>query len=201
VETLVLLARHGETDWNAARRWQGHADPPLNERGREQARSLAALLAGRSVSTIYSSDLQRASETAGIVAESLGLPVRLDERLREVDVGEWSGLTTVEIEERFPGALARRRDGGSGWELGESYEAMGERVKAALLAIAGAHPDEIVLAVTHVGPVRMMRRLAGLQGEEWQRVANCDLDELAVRGGRIRWLDSTRGGLHEQVQG
>ena len=201
METLVLLARHGETDWNAERRWQGHADPPLNERGREQARSLAALLARRSVSTIYSSDLQRASETAGVVAESLGLPVQLDERLREVDVGEWSGLTTVEVEERFPGALARRRDGGSGWELGESYEAMGERVWAAVLAIAEAHPDEIVLAVTHVGPVRMMRRLAGLQGEEWQRVANCDLDELAVRGGRIRWLDSTRGGLHEQVQG
>jgi broad specificity phosphatase PhoE len=201
VETRILLVRHGETDWNAERRWQGHADPPLNELGREQARSLAALLAGRSISAVYSSDLQRASETARIVAGSLALPVLLRERLREVDVGEWSGLTTTEIEERFPGALERRRAGGNGWELGESYEAMGERIEAALLAVAATHRAETVLAVTHGGPVRMMRRLSGVQGEEWQRVANCDVDELAVRDGRIRWLDSTRGGLHQQVQG
>ena len=201
MDTRILLARHGETDWNAERRWQGHADPPLNELGREQARSLAALLAGRPVSAVYSSDLHRASETASIAAEPLGLPVLVDERLREVDVGEWSGLTTAEIEERFPGAVERRRAGGNGWELGESYEAMGERIEAALLAIAGAHPGETVLVVTHGGPVRMMRRLTGVRGEEWQRVANCDVDELAVLDGRIRWLDSTRGGLHQQVQG
>jgi broad specificity phosphatase PhoE len=201
VETRILLARHGETDWNAERRWQGHADPPLNELGREQGRALGALLAGRSISAVYGSDLQRARETAEIVAVSLGLPVLIEEQLREVDVGEWSGLTTAEIEERFPGALERRRAGGNGWERGESFEAMGERIEAALLAIAAAHPGETVLAVTHGGPVRMMRQLTGVRGEEWQRVANCDADELAVLDGRIRWLDSTRGGLHQQIQG
>ena len=201
MDTRILLARHGETDWNAERRWQGHADPPLNELGREQARSLGAALAGRAIAAVYSSDLQRASETARIAAEPLGLPVRLEERLREVDVGEWSGLTTAEIEERFPGAVERRRAGGNGWELGESYEAMGERIEAGLLAIAAERPGQTVLVVTHGGPVRMMRRLTGVRGEEWQRVANCDVDELAVLEGRIRWLDSTRGGLHQQVQG
>jgi broad specificity phosphatase PhoE len=200
METRLLLARHGETDWNAERRWQGHADPPLNELGRSQARALGAALAGRGVTAVYSSDLARAAETARIVADALALPVELRDSLREVDVGEWSGLTTAEIEERFPGAVERRRAGGNGWEHGEDYDAMGERIGAALAAIAAAHPGETVLVVTHGGPIRMTRRRAGMGGEELPRIGNCDVDEIAVRDGRTRWLDSTRGGLHQQVQ-
>jgi broad specificity phosphatase PhoE len=201
VATTLLLARHAETDWNLDRRWQGHADPPLNETGRAQAESLGLLLAKRKLEAVYSSDLARARETAELLARRFGLAVRLDARLREVDVGEWSGLTTAEAETRFPAGAERRRAGGLAWEQGETYEAMGARVEEVLLEIAAAHPGATVLVVTHGGPVRTVRVSAGCTLEESHRIANCEVDAIAVRGGLMRWLDSTRGGLHEQVQG
>ena len=134
--TTIFVARHGQTDWNAEHRWQGHADPPLNERGRAEAQALAESLASRGIEAIYSSDLARGRETAEIVGARLGLPVVVDARLREVDVGEWSGLTTPEIEQLYPGAMERRREGMTGWTAGEEMEAMGRRVVEVLLAIA-----------------------------------------------------------------
>ena len=198
--TTLLLARHGETDWNLERRWQGHADPPLNDLGRKQARSLAESLAARPIDALYSSDLARARETAEIVGERIALPVGLDPRLREVDVGEWSGLTSPEVEQRFPVGLERRR-AGTGWDQGEAYEAMGARVVAALHEIAGAHPGERVVVVTHGGPIGAVWLASGGERADWVRSANCDLDEIAVESGRIRWIHSVRGGgLHQQVQ-
>ena len=109
--TTLLLARHGETEWNREGRWQGWADPPLNETGREQARALREQLRETPFDAVYSSDLRRAHETAEIVAAPHGVPVIADEGLREIDVGSWSGLTRAEQEARFPGAsaLAARR--------------------------------------------------------------------------------------------
>src|SRR5579871_6119870 len=104
----ILLARHGETEWNVARRWQGHAESDLTDTGRAQALELASLVGESGISAIYSSDLRRAADTASIVADALGLTVRVDAELREVDVGEWSGLTSAEIEARFPEGAARR---------------------------------------------------------------------------------------------
>ena len=109
--TTLLLARHGETDWNRDHRWQGHSDPPLNETGRRQAAALAAQLTD--LDAIYSSDTERAHETAGIVAERLDLPVTTDERLREVSFGDWEGLTRAEIDARFA-------DGFTRWASGET---------------------------------------------------------------------------------
>src|SRR5579864_7883681 len=114
--TVLLLARHGETDWNREHRWQGRADPPLNARGREQAAALAASLAQVPLGAIYSSDLARALETAELVGGALGVAVTSEPALREIDVGEWSGLTTAEIERTFPAGWARHRAGGDGWE-------------------------------------------------------------------------------------
>jgi broad specificity phosphatase PhoE len=94
--TTLLLVRHGETDWNAERRWQGHADVPLNERGRDQAERLAEELENARVDAVYSSDLSRARETAEIVGARLGVPVVLDPALREIDVGSREGLTWPE---------------------------------------------------------------------------------------------------------
>ncbi|HEY5099343.1 MAG TPA: histidine phosphatase family protein, partial [Gaiellaceae bacterium] len=94
--TTLLLVRHGETDWNAERRWQGHADVPLNDRGREQARVLAEQLTGESIDAIYSSDLSRARDTADIVGVRLGVPVVVDADLREIDVGPIEGMTAEE---------------------------------------------------------------------------------------------------------
>src|SRR6185369_6866034 len=106
--TTILLARHGETDWNVERRVQGHSDTPLNDRGRQQACALAEELAGESIDAVYSSDLLRAHETARIVAEQRGLGVTSIRDLRERHFGTWEGLTDEEIFERYPDVL----DGG-----------------------------------------------------------------------------------------
>src|SRR5262249_278766 len=126
--TTLFVARHGQTDWNLEHRWQGHADPPLNETGRAQARGLGEGRARAGGGAGVSSELQGGAETAEIAAALLGLPVELDARLREVDVGEWSGLTTADVEERFPEGHRRRRAGLTGWEDGEELAAMSARV-------------------------------------------------------------------------
>ena len=105
--TEFLLVRHGETNWNRDRRFQGHADPGLNRTGREQARALADELAGEPIVAIYASDLARARETAEIIGERVAAPVVLDRELREIDVGEWQGLTWPEVEERYPEGVRR----------------------------------------------------------------------------------------------
>jgi probable phosphoglycerate mutase len=189
--TTILLARHGETDWNSERRWQGHADRPLNEVGREQARELAETLTDRAIDVVYSSDLLRAHETALIVGERLGLPVSVDAGLREVDVGDWSGRVHSEIEGLDPAGYRRWREGGKGWAGGESYEEMGERVVAAVLRLAARHPGETVLIVTHGGSIRACRATAAGLDYAASRVsaidsmANCEVAELHVADGRL----------------
>ena len=107
----LLLVRHGETDWNAEGRLQGHTDRPLNDYGRTQARRLAEQLHGDGIAAIYASDLVRARETAEILSERLGLPVLLDADLRERNWGSWEGLTpderlSVELRARRPKSTA-----------------------------------------------------------------------------------------------
>jgi probable phosphoglycerate mutase len=154
--TTILLARHGETDWNREHRWQGHADPPLNDRGREQAAELARQLAGIRFHAVYSSDLARARETAEIVSATTGLAVVVDPALREIDVGEWRGLPTPEIEARFADGYRRHAGGGDGWEHGETHAAMSVRVVDAIGRIAAAHPGGDVLCVVHGGVMRAL---------------------------------------------
>jgi len=185
----LLLARHGETDWNRDHRWQGHTGPRLNERGRRQARELAGQL--DRIDAIYSSDTIRARETAEIVGAELGLGVTTDPRLREVDFGEWEGLTRQEIDERFAGAFTRWRafeqaePGG-----GESDATMAERVLRALTDIAHEHADGRVLVVTSGGPIRAAQaHLGGIEQPTARRhlktVANCGLAEVVIRDGRF----------------
>lgn len=194
--TTLLLARHGETDWNREGRWQGHTDIALNDRGRAQAEALAAELVGTPISAVYSSDLARAAETARIVAARLGVPVRTDPRLRELHLGGWEGLTTPEIEERYPDEIARWRADDDSNALGgrESYAQMGERVVAALTEIAAAHPAGEVLVVLHGGPIRgLLAHAAGITYREQGRVrghlANCDVVRVSVDGSIFTPLD------------
>jgi probable phosphoglycerate mutase len=194
VATTILLVRHGETDWNRAGRWQGHADPPLNDRGREQARALVARLADTQLDAIYSSDLARARGTAEIVAAAKGVPVVADAALREIDVGEWSGLTTAEIERRFPGGFRRHLDGGDGWERGETHAVMSARIVSATLRLASAHADETVLCVLHGGVIRaLLAHAEGVElGEYRRRVRgplNGSVAGIAVGGGVFRRID------------
>jgi broad specificity phosphatase PhoE len=193
--TTIHLARHGETDWNRDLRWQGHSDPPLNALGRKQARKLAESLAGSSLAAVYSSDLQRAAETAEIVAERLRLQVRTDPALRELDLGSWEGQTLVELKARFPDAIARWETRGErGWEGGESHEEMVARVLGAVRFIATQHDGEEVLVVSHGGPIRALKAIAaGLDYPKNRRsvprAQNCEVCAIAVRDGAVQGID------------
>ena len=189
--TTILLARHGETDWNREGRFQGHADQPLNRTGRAQAVDLSVALMAEQLAAVYSSPLRRALETAEVLAASHGLePVPVDD-LREVDVGSWSGLTRAEVEEHFPAQFTRWLNYGQGWEDGETYEEMGRRAVDALLRLAAAHDGERVLAVTHGGPIRAAFAFAdGTTHAEARRlgprIGNTFVAELAVADGALR---------------
>jgi broad specificity phosphatase PhoE len=191
--TTLLLARHGETDWNRDGRFQGHADTPLNNLGREQARALAEEVAD--VDVIYSSDLRRAIETAQVVADRLGLEVRVDSRLRERSFGGWEGLTRQEIEEAFRDDYERWRTGESfGAEDAESHEAFAERIEAFLADVLARHPEETVLVITHGGSIRVIQAVAsGLNYLRDRRsiraVANGSLARYAHREGKLTPLD------------
>jgi probable phosphoglycerate mutase len=179
--TTILLARHGETDWNAARRVQGHTDVPLNERGREQARALAEELADEPLEAVYASDLLRAHETARIVAERKGLHVTVLPELRERNFGTWEGLTDVEVFERFPQARTGT------WGDAETREELSHRILAALRRIAERHPDGRVLVVAHGGPLRAALSAAG--ADPAMQIVNCHVSRLAVADGGLQTLD------------
>lgn len=145
--TELYLVRHGETDWNRARRIQGASDVPLNGTGREQASMAGSLLALRSFDAVYSSPLSRARETAEIIAAELGLPEpKTVGALTERDYGEAEGLTWEEIERRFPEGVAVPGR--------ETREAVAWRVVPALLALAATHPGAALVVVSHGGAIR-----------------------------------------------
>jgi probable phosphoglycerate mutase len=192
--TELLLVRHGETDWNRERRFQGHADPPLNDAGREQAHELAETLAGQGIDAIYTSDLQRARETAEILAARFGSEVVALRELREIDVGDWQGLTWPEIEERHPDGAARWHRDGHGWDGGETYDQLRERIVAALRGIAERHPGRRVLVVGHGGTVRATRAFVdGVPVAESRRrdppIGNCEVFKVVTEDGTWRGID------------
>jgi broad specificity phosphatase PhoE len=190
----ILLARHGETDWNRESRFQGHADPALNDLGRQQAGELAEALAGEELAAVYSSPLRRALETAQVIAARHGLDAVPVGGLREVDVGSWQGLTRDEIEQRFPEQFHRWLDYGQGWDDGETYEEMGKRAIVALQELAARHDGNRIVAMTHGGPIRAaLARAAGISHTEARRrgpvIGNCFVARLAVEDGDFRRLD------------
>jgi broad specificity phosphatase PhoE len=176
--TTLLLARHGETDWNRELRIQGSSDIELNELGREQAEALADELSGVELDAIYASDLSRARATADAVAARRDLPVRLDPRLRERAFGTWEGLTREDIEARF--TPDDRPDG-------ETDEEVRARVLEAIRDISAAHPGEQVLVVSHGGALNALWHHA--LGERIERWGNCAVYKLAVRDNGFRAVD------------
>ncbi|MFJ6544489.1 bifunctional RNase H/acid phosphatase [Streptomyces sp. NPDC091385] len=162
--TFVLL-RHGETPLTPQKRFSGSGgtDPSLSEVGREQAERVATALARRgTIQAVVASPLARTRETAGIVADRLGLEVTVDDGLRETDFGAWEGLTFGEVRERYPDDLtawladpAVRPTGD-----GESFTETADRVEAARARLVAAHAGRTVLLVTHVTPIKTLLRLA-----------------------------------------
>lgn len=165
--THVLFIRHGETDWNRIKRIQGHVDIPLAQSGVAQAQRLAERLAreaggAAALDAIYSSDLQRAQQTARPTAAALGLDLRLVEGLRERAYGVFQGHDSAEIAERFPDEYARwqTRDPGFAPPGGESVRAFYHRVLHAVEPIVRAHPGGRIACVTHGGVLDCIYRYA-----------------------------------------
>lgn len=167
----VLLMRHGQSEWNAVRRWQGDFDSPLTALGRAQAKVAAARLAelGIEFGALWASDLERAAETAAVVGAALGLgaPV-LDARLREAHAGEWEGLTPDVIERDWPGWLAAHHRPPT-FEPFERVVARTTEALTHLAEVAAHHGHDRVLVVAHSGVIRSFVRHLGV--DDW-RVPN-----------------------------
>jgi broad specificity phosphatase PhoE len=195
--TRLLVVRHAESEWNAAGRWQGQADPPLSEGGLAEAQEAAGRLAcaGYAFAAVVSSDLQRARHTAQILSEAIRCPrVEVAEGLREIDVGGWSGLTRAQIAERFPDETAAYREGRlEAFPGGESRADHLTRVLGAIEALVEAHGGEQLLVVTHGGVISGLERHLGVfpgrgvrpLGGRWFEHAG----ELRVGGDRLSLAD------------
>ncbi len=160
--TILCLARHGETNWNIERRFQGQFDIALNARGRAQADALAGELKNAHFDRVYSSDLRRAMATAAPIAERLGLQVLATQRLREKDDGAWQGHTHAEVQVKYaadyPHYLSRKPDFAA--PEGETLEEFARRVRSVLTDIARESAGLTVLVVAHAGVLDIAWRMA-----------------------------------------
>ncbi len=194
----LVVWRHGRTQWNVDRRFQGQADIGLDEVGEVQARQAAVVLVGLSPNALYSSDLKRTRSTADALARASGLEVRTDPRLREIHVGSWEGLLSDEVAQVDPERWQRVRRGEDVRRspTGESVAEVGERVAAALTEIAGAAADDATVVVTSHGLAARagICRLLGLPPEHWRLLGSLDNCAWAL----LQWH---RGGQYYRLAG
>lgn len=178
--TLLYFARHGETDDNARLVFQGQGGKGLNARGRAQARRLAERMHKARITTIVSSDLERAEETAAIVGHACGVVPSVDADLREVDVGRWTGKSHDQIAELYPeewaawsAGLDVRRGGG------ETYGELAKRIENAVARIVAMDARDPILVVSHGGAIKSyVAKLLGVSSEGQRALAgvgNCGL--------------------------
>ena len=160
--TEFWLVRHGQTDWNVDERWQGHSDIPLNPAGLEQARRLAKKLTGQHFDALYTSDLQRAAQTAEVLGASLGLAYQTDPRLREINLGLWEGMLESELRQQFSSAWEERRNDPLNGHApgGETLPEVASRLELAFNTIASTYPAGKVLVVSHGLALKTMVCLA-----------------------------------------
>ena len=162
--TRIVAIRHGETAWNVDTRIQGHIDIPLNEHGQLQAERLAEALAAQDpLHAIYTSDLQRAHQTALTVGKRLGLKPVTHQGLRERGFGAFEGKTFKEIEADLPEDAMRWRKRDPHWEPpkgGESLIALNQRIRNTLNTLAAKHPGEHIAVFAHGGVIDILYRIA-----------------------------------------
>ncbi len=182
--TRIIAVRHGETDWNASARIQGHTDIALNDKGRWQAQQAAqSLVADEMVTAVYTSDLARAHGTASAIAQAFALNVISDTRLRERGFGIYEGQTFDALERQWPAEIARWRARDPSWAPpgGESLLALGERIRGVTDILAQRHRGEQIVLVAHGGVLDMLYRFATRQGVEPQRnwaLGNASINRL-----------------------
>lgn len=181
----LLLTRHGQTDWNIAGRYQGQSDIPLNPTGCEQAEALAKRLSAEAIHAIYSSDLSRAKDTAQAIAKFHQIEVQTDSRWRELNFGEWEGMTYQEMSAHSPDVFSK-------WMIdpqhtstpnGETLDELSKRVASAFDEIKNKHKDQTVLVVSHSGALQaLLATLLGIDLNRYWRlkISQASLSELAA---------------------
>jgi glucosyl-3-phosphoglycerate phosphatase len=187
----LIIWRHGQTEWNAAERVQGHADVGLDDIGRAQAAASARRIAAEHPDAVVSSDLRRATDTAAALAAVTGLTVRRDPRLREQYFGDWQGLTNAEVRDAYPDVWAR-------WRRGEPADAAGIedidtlRERALDAVTDAAKLGSTVVVVTHGGTAKQaMGSMLGWPPEVSGRVMglmNCHWAEIQWHSHRGGWV-------------
>jgi probable phosphoglycerate mutase len=196
--TELVLIRHGETDMNRELRFQGHVNVGLNAVGHEQARRLAARMAGEQADAVYVSDLLRARQTAEPIAGNLAVPYVTEPGLREQHFGRVDGMRVEDIQRDHPDAWAGwlRFEEDFAMPEGESTRTFHARVMAAVQRLVAAHPKQTVVVVTHGGVLDMIYRTArslGLAGPRQSDIPNAGLNRIRVREGGIEilaWADT-----------
>ncbi len=198
--TKLLLVRHGQSEWNAMGRWQGKANPPLTDLGKEQALLAAKKLPDFSI--LASSDLVRARETAEIFARANNKEpndIFIEPQVQERDAGEFSGLTRDEIDKKFPGYLAQNR-WPSGWE---PDDVLIKRLREGLGRItASSTESDSIVVVTHGGCIYA---LESLLGEVYRRISNLGgrwfelIDDEFYLGERVQLLDPDEETYPDQI--
>ena len=177
IETRLLIVRHGQTDWNLARRYQGKNDIPLNSTGIAEARRVAGALAGEQIDGIVSSDLQRAYRTAETIAAFHDVPIETDKRLRELGFGAWEGLSWSEIEAQYPHeAVAWQRNELPSAPGGETFEALAARTAAFLESMRGRGGTWVVSA--HGGTIRAI--VCGFLGMDARRSWQLQIKNVSI---------------------
>lgn len=212
--TRLLVIRHGETAWNIESRIQGHIDIPLNDKGRWQAQRVAQALADEGLDAIYSSDLQRARDTAHVIADTTGLPLKLDASLRERHFGRFEGKTQVEVAAQWPQEAQRwrDRDPSYGPEGGETLQDFYDRCLTAITRLARRHPGQSIAVVAHGGVLDCFYRAANgvaLNVPRSWKITNASVNRLLFNGegfSLVGWADNRHleedaGALDEATDG
>lgn len=196
--TELVLIRHGETDMNRELRFQGHVNVSLNAIGLEQARRLAARMAGEKADAVYASDLLRAQQTAEPIAGTLSLPAVAETGLREQHFGRVDGMRVDDIKRELPDAWAgwMRFEQDFAMPEGESTRMFHARVMEAVYRVCASHPRQTIVVVTHGGVLDMIYRTArslGLDGPRQSEIPNAGFNRIKVRQGGIdilSWADT-----------
>jgi len=196
--TRLLVIRHGETAWNRETRIQGHIDIPLNDTGRWQARQVAQALQDEGLHAVYSSDLQRAQDTAQAIAQASGVALVVDVQLRERHFGSLEGLTQDEITQTRPDEARRwrERDPAYGPDGGETLQAFYDRCVSALTRLAQQHPGQTIAVVAHGGVLDCFYRAANrvaLHAPRTWKVTNASINRLIYHPegfAMLSWADN-----------
>jgi probable phosphoglycerate mutase len=188
--TRLCLIRHGETFWNAERRFQGHTDTPLNERGQVQAHQMAQALKDAKITfdALYTSDLKRAADTANAIVQLFGVEAQVDIALRERHFGALQGLLISEAPLLKPDIWQAHISRNLDHELdgGESIQQFALRVQQILNQIQGQYIGKTILLVSHGGTLDMMYRIASNQALSTERV-------VSVPNASLNWITHQQG--------